>query len=303
MPICQCSIRRRVGSVLRLAMLAALPLTVFAGASAHAQAISTAGRGAAIYVFGGASYNQPDYGPDQYKDWGFMFGGGYDRYFRVGKWPVGAGLEARMTRVTGTIVDENTWGGGLRLNTEIYGRIHPFVDALAGEGTLKYHFLPFPSDPNYTQDNGWILQYGFGVDVDVYRNFSVKLDGQQQNWTLGKNYTLGPAIYSAAIVYRIPFRSYIGMNAHRHEKHMKDVPPPAPERVPMTTTTTTTTDSSTTTTTAQPMDNTAPATAPADNNAPAPAPADNTAPPPPPAENTAPAPPPQGSTAPAPPQQ
>lgn len=281
------SLRCRLRSAVRLASLAALPASLFFHtAPARAQAIGTAGRGAAIYVFGGAAYNQPDYGPDQYKDWGFVLGGNYDRYFRVGNFPVGAGLEMRMTRVTGTIVDENTWGGGIRLNTEIFNRFHPFVDGLLGEGTIKYHFLPFPNNPHYTQDNGWILQYGFGIDVDLTPSFSLKLDGQQQNWNLGTNYTLGPAVYSAAIVYRIPFRSYIGMNAHRREKRVKEVPPPPPGRepLPMATTTTTTDTTTTDTTTTTPP--------PADNTAPAP-PADNTAPPPPPPDNTVPAPAPQ----------
>ena len=287
MPISESTLRGRLRSAFRWALLASLPAGCLWTASANGQATSTAGRGAAIYVFGGAAYNQPDYGPDQYKDWGFVFGGNYDRYFRVGNFPVGAGIEARMTRVTGTIVDENTWGGGLRINTEIFNRFHPFVDGLAGEGTIKFHQLPFPSIPSYTQDNGWILQYGFGIDVDLKGNWALKLDGQQQNWNLGKNFTLGPAVYSAAIVYRIPFRSYIGMNSHSgREKKVKNPPPPPPQRVPLTTTTTTDTDTTTTTQPAPaPMDNTAPATT-------APPPDNTTPPPPPPPDNAAPAPPP-----------
>jgi len=293
------SLGHRFGSAIALAGLCAMPAVLHC--DAHAQALSTAGHSAAIYVFGGLAFEQPDYGPDQYKNWGWTAGANYDRYFRLGKYPVGAGLEGRISSTTGTIVNEKTYGGGLRISTTIYDRFHPFLNGIAGLGTIKYNILPIASDPSYDHDNGWILQYGFGLDIDVYRNWAIKLDGQQQNWNLGHNYTLGPAVYSASIVYRIPFRSYIGMNSHHKEKNL---PPRPPAAAPTPVSITTTTDTSTTTTTTPAPDTTsAPATAPDTTAAPATtapgdnmtpsttAPADttapsNTTPPPPPATGT-----------------
>lgn len=261
--------------------------------SAHAQAISTAGKSANIFVFGGYEWVQPDYGPDKYKDNGYLFGGTFVRYFRSGRYPIGVGAEGRYAKVTGTIVDENTYGGGLRVDTLLADRFHPYIEGLIGHGTIDYHFPPVPSNPNYRSDSGRVLFYGFGLDVDITSSFSLKLEGLQQNWSITPQYTLGPATYNAAIVYRIPFRSYVG-NARRHGRREELPPPPPPAAPAMTESTTTTT--TTTTDTAPPPPPPADTTAPPASTTTTP-PADTTAPPPastttPPATGTA-TPPPQ----------
>lgn len=286
-------LRRRVRFAFLLSFAAAalgvLPIT----RSAQGQAISTAGKSANIFVFGGYEFVQPDYGPDYIKDNGFVAGGTFVRYFRVGRYPLGVGAEGRYQKVTGTIVNETTWGGGLRLDTLIGTRFHPYVEGLYGRGEIDYNFLPVPSRPNYRSDTGSVLQYGFGVDIDVTRDFSLKLEGLQQNWNITSAYTLGPAAYTAAIVYRIPFKSYVG-NAPRRGKYKELPPPPPPAAAPAVTESTTTT----TTTTTTPDTTTPPPPAPDTTTPPPPPPADTTAPPP----STTTAPPATGTSAP-PPQQ
>jgi hypothetical protein len=248
------------------------------------QAISTAGRSAAIFVWGGATLVQPDYGPDYVKNHGYTFGANYDRYTRLLNHPASVGFEFRYGKSTGTVVNESTMAGGLRLGTTFLNRFHPWVNFLFGVGNIDFNQIVDKNDPSYRSDRGRMYEYGFGLDIDVYRNFSVKLDGQQQNWNMGFNqrfpqtnnvFTLAPVAYTAAIVYRIPFRSYIGAQPHRREK----VRPERVEPQPSPAVTTTTTTDTTTTTTAPPPAAATPATPP---------PADNTAPPatPPPADNT-----------------
>lgn len=259
----------------------------------QAQASDTAGKSANIFVFGGYEFVQPDYGPDYLKDNGFVYGADYVRYFRFRYHPIGVGIEARGTHVTGQLVDEGTFTGGIRIDTVFFTRYHPFIDGEIGRSSLKYHFLPFPGNPSYTSDTGVVYAYGFGVDVDLWRNFGLKLDGQQENWTMSSNstFTLGPAAYSAAITYRIPFKSYIGRRGKWRSEAYDG--PPAPTAPPVdpnaaAVTTTTSTDSTTTTTTTPAPDNTMPPANPAPDNSTPPPP-----PPPPPASTTDAPPPPQ----------
>ena len=180
--------------------------------SAHAQAAPIETRPADIFVFGGFNYTLPDYGQANQTNKGVTYGGLFQRYLFIRNIPLSAGIEARGTYTTGPVVAENTFTGGLRLGTTVLRRYHPYFTAEIGHGNIDYDFDPIPG---YSHDDGTIYDAGGGVDIDVYRNFGLVLDGQSQNWHLGGAYTLSPAAITVGIRYRVPFAPWI---SHGHER-------------------------------------------------------------------------------------
>ena len=192
------------------AFLAAAIAVIVAIAAPHAraQAISTASKSASIDIFGGFVDTAPDYS-DQ-RDTGGAIGVDYTRYFHL---PVHIAVEARANSVSGSVVNERTVLGGIKLGRD-YRRFTPYADFLIGIGTIKYAVPPIPG---YTSDRGRTYSYGGGVDIPVYKTFSVKADFQLQSWNLGVNsitrpqggdYTLSPTMLTLGINYRIPFRPH-----------------------------------------------------------------------------------------------
>jgi opacity protein-like surface antigen len=174
----------------------------------HAQALVTASKAAEITAFGGYNiYNNPDYGANTNK--GFLAGADFT-IFR--NWWVDPSVEARFVYTAGTGISEHAILVGPRAQKD-YGRFHPYVDVLVGEGFIDYN--PPPSiSPKDHGDSGLSLAYGAGIDVDLVRNFSLKADFLQQNWNLGQNslfqpdgsnYTLTPRTVSVGVTYHFPF--------------------------------------------------------------------------------------------------
>jgi hypothetical protein len=85
-------------------------------------------------------------------------------------------------------------------------RLHPYVNFLIGEGYIVFNH---PFIPGYTQDNSVIKALGAGIDVDVYRNFLVKGDFQNQLWNFGNNFTLSSKAWTLGVAYRIPFKPHL----------------------------------------------------------------------------------------------
>lgn len=249
---------------------------------ARAQRIYAAQKGADIFVFGGYTYDKPDYGPDYVTNNGVSLGADFTRYFG---WKISPSLELRYTNVSGPVVKESTISGGFRGLVDLKQRFHPYIDILGGAGTITYVQPPIPG---YPPDHGFVLSYGAGVDIDIYRTFQLKADFQQQSWNLGQNYvtvpsganyTLSPIAITLGVSYRIPFHSYVGpQNRKYKEPKVAPTPPPAPTPAPVVEqSTSTTTTTTTTTTTPTPTDQ--PASLPQPETT-APAPTDATAAPP-----------------------
>jgi opacity protein-like surface antigen len=173
----------------------------------RAQALDTASRSMDIAAFGGYSAEETDYARS--KDQGAAFGVDITRFFHL---PVVPSLEARANVEHGTIIDETTYLGGLRIEKPLH-RLHPYVDFLIGAGTLHFKFAP---TPGYTGDRSKVYSYGGGIDIDLVHNFALKIDAQYQNWNLGPNafvtppganFTLTPAVGILGVEYHIPFRA------------------------------------------------------------------------------------------------
>jgi len=185
--------------------------------AARAQGLPGATKKADITVFGGFDRSNPDFGAQRNN--GVVLGADYTRYFG---WRIAPSLEVRATRGTGYEMDQSTFLGGLRLKTD-FRRFHPYGDFLVGGTKITFHF---PFNPHYLTDSATAYSGGGGVDVDVYRNFQVKVDYQQQFENFGPNgtrpnnadFTLSPTHFSVGVVYRIPFRDHKRQDYKRNGK-------------------------------------------------------------------------------------
>jgi len=176
----------------------------------HAQSKDTADKSMDISVFGGLQHLDPDFGHAGY---GFTAGAELTRY--IG-WRVAPSLEVRGNYAKTPNVSESTALVGLRVKTDFRRRFHPYVDVLVGAGRIDFNQ---PPAPGYTHDSSVVYSYGAGVDYDVYRNFSARIDFQGQSWNMGPDpsgtttsstdFTLAPTTWLFGIAYRIPFRPYV----------------------------------------------------------------------------------------------
>ena len=171
---------------------------------AAAQASTTASKTQDISVFGGLEFANPEYGPDS--NTGGALGADFTRYFR--HLPVAPSLELRANFNDGPYANESSYLFGLRAGYG-YSRYTPYVDFLVGPGNIHY-----PRNVGYTGDNSIVYDYGGGLEIDLVRNFSLKLDVQQQRWNTG-TFTFTPVTGIVGVTYHIPFRSQVGYTRHR----------------------------------------------------------------------------------------
>ncbi len=191
----------RIHRVLKVALC--LAPVVFAAAAlgprANAQAMPTASKENSISVFAGGTYSNPQYGP--YYDKGLTFGANIVEHLRH---RIDPSIEGRVNITTGTDVGERTYLGGLRVQTSLRA-IHPYGDFLIGGGNIHFKLS---NGQTYVNGYSTVFSYGGGVDIDVYRQFQLKLDMQQQDWMLG-DAPFKPWIAMAGVTYRFHFRDYI----------------------------------------------------------------------------------------------
>jgi len=169
------------------------------------QAVSTADRKAEISVFAGGSIVQPQ--PDLYKNnqTAYVFGADYTRF--INRFYVNPSLEVRaLISPIEEEVGEDVYSGGLKVDHK-YRMIHPYGDILFGYGKIKFNQENF----YYGYHDGWkdddsvVLTYGGGADIDVWRNYGVKVDYQGSHWNTGGNVIFHPKSLNFAVVYRFRF--------------------------------------------------------------------------------------------------
>ncbi len=165
---------------------------------ASAQARTSASKTQDVDVFGGVEFANPQYGPNN--NTGAAVGIDFTRYFRI---PIQPSIELRANFNRGTYANESSYLVGFRAAYQ-YRILTPYVDFLVGPGNIHY-----PLNVNYTGDNSTVYNYGGGIDIEAVRNFSLKLDLQQQNWNTG-TFAFKPVLGIVGISYRIPFRSQVG---------------------------------------------------------------------------------------------
>ncbi|MEO7029468.1 MAG: hypothetical protein ABI147_08690 [Acidobacteriaceae bacterium] len=179
-------------------LLAILLLAIAPTLRSQAQGLPTASKTIDISVFGGYLTENPDYGPTRNK--GFFVGANATRYFH---WPVAPSLEVRYNRTTGQYINDSSFVGGPRIQVDLFHRFHPYADFLLGIDSI--HFVR-PFDPTFLNDSAIVYDLGGGIDIDLVRNFQLKLDYQGQTANFGSGFSLAPRPLSIGVVYRIPFR-------------------------------------------------------------------------------------------------
>ena len=184
--------------------VAVLTLLTTAASNSCAQAAPTASEALQINIFAAYARLNPDYGTAMLN--GLTFGLDFSHPIRTRL--VSPALELRANYAGETIAaGEQVAMGGVRLGSPILStpRLKPYVNFLVGAGQID-----FPNNaPTYSRDNSVVLNYGAGVDYVLERNFSLKLEFQHQNWTLGRQtadarFTLTPSSYNIGLSYRIP---------------------------------------------------------------------------------------------------
>jgi hypothetical protein len=171
------------------------------GPSCAAQAIPDAYKTSDIAVFGGYENIDPAYGPD--RNHGEGFGVNFTRYFV--RLPVDLSVEARVNLTNGTDVKERTYLIGLQAKKTFYNRYHPYIDFLAGTGTIHFNTRA----TGYVGDNSIIYNFGGGVDIDLVHNIAFRADYQHQLWSLGEETnSFTPNLFLFGVNYTIPFRDY-----------------------------------------------------------------------------------------------
>ena len=163
-----------------------------------AQARTSASKTQDIDLFAGVELANPEYGPNN--NAGAAFGVDFTRYFRL---PIQPSLELRANFNGGTYASEHSYLFGLR-GAYPFRALTPYVDFLLGPGNIHY-----PLNVGYTGDNSIVYDFGGGLDLAVMRNFSLKLDLQQQRWNTG-TLKFTPVVGIVGVSYRIPFRSQVG---------------------------------------------------------------------------------------------
>jgi hypothetical protein len=164
----------------------------------HAQGEYTATRAVEFSGFGGLSEVDPSYGANWHQI-GYLFGFDVTVFHKFYFYP---SLEGRASlSPKGTAAGERVFSGGVKLS-HFYGRFVPYVDFLAGTGTIRYTRPLTPSAAYLIgSDNSIVYTYGAGLDVNVGDHFRVKADFQSSHWNLALVDVLTPAQVSVGLVY------------------------------------------------------------------------------------------------------
>ena len=204
MPIAHQKINARCAGLLLLAFL-----LIAAPRMLYAQADTTADKSVDVSIFGGYQYMNPDIG--RASDRGNGVTGGIDLTLYC-DCPVTPSIEVRGSYAKASSASESTLLYGVRFETGLRHRLHPYGDFLVGVGRIVF---TRPPAPGYTQDKGPVFSYGGGVNIDLSRSFAAMIDFQGQDWNMGQSpsvtsnpkadFTLAPLALVIGINYRIPF--------------------------------------------------------------------------------------------------
>lgn len=183
--------------LLRFALTAAVvALTLLAPERLCAQAAPTRSRAAGASAFVTYSRLAPDYSSDGNA---VTVGGDYTRFFKF----ISPSIEARFKTGSGPAVTETTFGGGIRVETQIK-YFHPYGDFLVSNGLISFAKKYYIGSNGNGSNNSLVYSFGGGVDYDFADQWAARFDYQSERWNLHStpNVTLTPSIYSIGILYR-----------------------------------------------------------------------------------------------------
>jgi hypothetical protein len=114
--------------------------------------------------------------------------GGDLGFFSPGRYSLAAEVRGSYPMASGNIVTEKSILGGVRFSREPAGEgfagvFRPYVDVLFGRGQMDYQNGGYITPGLlFYQSNSNILQGGGGIELDLLRQFSLKIDLQAQHW-------------------------------------------------------------------------------------------------------------------------
>jgi hypothetical protein len=97
-----------------------------------------------------------------------------------------------------------------------YGRLHPYLAALIGHGTITYAHPLITATGPYTHDDSLVYSGVVGADYMLSRQIGLRGEITQQRWNLGSGTTsviFNPRIFSVGADYRFDFNKVHG-NRH-----------------------------------------------------------------------------------------
>ena len=182
--------------------------------SSSAQATATASATSNLELFGGIS---KVYTGVQGQNTSFTAGGDFILRRFAGFVP-SAEVRGTYAFKKGNVAGEKNILGGIKLTRE-FGSVRPYVNFLAGRGSIDFPNNYTFGSTTYEYVSGTVLSPGAGIDFSVNSHWSAKLDFQYQRW--GVPVTASGTIYSktatAGVAYRFNFES-LG----RHHKKTRD---------------------------------------------------------------------------------
>ncbi len=127
----------------------------------------------------------------------------------------------------GTIDSQRDFLAGLRIEYPA-GRLHPYVDFLAGRGEIDYqHGGYLYGNFIFLKSTSTVYSPGFGADLDLTQHWSGKADLQYQSWNIPfPPGTLNPKVLSIGAVYHFDFNHHYRLRLDR--KHRNSAPASAP---------------------------------------------------------------------------
>lgn len=173
----------------------------------HAQAFSTASKSNSIDLFGGYTNANPGFGDK--RDMGATFGFDFTHYFK--HLPVAPSFEARSTFINGAIANERTYLFGVKAETHIGNRFHPYGGFLIGPGNIHFN-QQSASSFFLIGDNSTVMSLGGGVDIDLRTRWQAKVDYQWQRWDAGSLQHYHPSGVTFGVTYHFPFKPF---NSHK----------------------------------------------------------------------------------------
>jgi hypothetical protein len=193
-------------------LCACVLLGLATSAAAGAQAVATASRtiSPSAFVMGSGVYTGLE--DDGTSSWqggkNVSVTAGFDiGVYAFGRYELGVEVRGTYPVDNGNIVSEKSLMGGLRIarETEGNGHFRPYIDGLYGRGQMNYENGGFVvTNLLYTQTAGSVFGGGVGVEYDVSRHFSAKLDGQVEHWSTPVTTTgsVHSTVLSVGVAYR-----------------------------------------------------------------------------------------------------
>lgn len=179
--------------------------------SCSAQATATASATSNLELFGGIS---KVYTGIQGQNTSFTAGGDFILRRFAGFVP-SAEVRGTYALRKGNVAAEKNILGGITLTRE-FGSVRPYVNFLAGRGSIDFPNNYTVNSTIYEYVSGTVFSPGAGIDIAVTPHWSTKFDFQYQRWGVAVNSS--GAAYSKVATVGVAYRFNLESLGRRHKK-------------------------------------------------------------------------------------